>query len=446
MNARTLLRALPVLVAVAIVTAALLTVWLYPTRAWENDTESYVAVAQSMLSGDGISTNGRPEFFCTPGYPVLLAVGALTGSFWTVSLLQYLLMALTLVLCVRTARLLNPRLGEIPLFKWWLLLLVPHFLVYPALLLSETLFGFLLTASVWFGARWRATRSRVDLFAGALLLGLLPLVRPVGVVAVGLYGAFLLVRYVKHARRHDFPAKCRICGALLLALLVAGPTLGWSARNWIAGGPFAVSTVSAHNLYHYNAARIQAVRDSRDVRDVMAERAELEWRWLEENPEATVRDLARWNTREGLRTFLETPFLSAAVYLYDDLASFLPEAAQICELLGITTGNSGALAVLRQEGIFPAARQYFGEELSAIPFVALGVLWSMFFLLALGQAMLVTVCRPVPWLWVFALIAFALLAVVGAPANPRFFFPCVPLFLILILAANDDIAPARERR
>ena len=99
MSARTLLRALPVLVAVAIVTAALLAVWLYPTRAWENDTESYVAVAQSMLSGDGVSTNGRPEFFRTPGYPVLLAVGALTGSFWTVSLLQYLLMALSLVLC-----------------------------------------------------------------------------------------------------------------------------------------------------------------------------------------------------------------------------------------------------------------------------------------------------------------------------------------------------------
>ena len=446
MNARTLLRALPVLVAVAIVTAALLTVWLYPTRAWENDTESYVAVAQSMLSGDGVSADGRPEFFRTPGYPLLLAVGALAGSFWVVSLLQYLLMALTLVLCVRTARLLNPKLGEIPLFKWWLLLLVPHFLVYPALLLSETLFGFLLTASVWFGARWRATRSRLDLFAGAFLLGTLPLVRPVGVVVVLLYGAFLLVRYAKHAKRHDFPVKCRVCGAILLCLLAFGPTLGWSARNAALGGPFAVSTVSSHNMYHYTAARIQAVRETRDVREVMAERQAIEQRWLEANPEATVHDLARWNTREGLRTFLETPFLSAAVYLYDDLASFLPEAAQICKLLGITTGNTGALAVLRQEGIFPAASHYFGDERSAIPFVALGVLWSVFFLLALGQAMLVTVCRPVPWLWIFALVGFALLAVVGAPANPRFFFPCVPLFLILILAANDDIAPARERR
>lgn len=445
MNARTLLRALPVFVAVAIVVAALLTVWLYPTRAWENDTESYVAVAQSMLSGDGVSADGRPEFFRTPGYPLLLAVGALAGSFWVVSLLQYLLMALTLWLCVDSARKLNPSLGEIPLFKWWLLLLVPHFLVYPALLLSETLFGFLLTASVWFGVRWRATRSRLDLFAGALLLGTLPLVRPIGVVAVLLYGAFLLVRYAKHTKRHDFPVKCRVCGALLLCLLAFGPTLGWSARNAALGGPFAVSTVSAHNMYHYTAAHIQAVREGRPDAEVQIERNAIENRWIDEHPEATYGDLARWNTREGLRTLMETPLLSAFLYLQGDLGAFLPEASQLCELFGITTGNVGTLSVLHQEGFFAAARHYFGTEYGAVPWLLFASGWMLFFLLMLGQAIWVSLWRPVPWLWIFALVGFAQLAVVCL-SNPRYLFPTIPLFLILILAANDDIAPPRERR
>lgn len=444
MNGRALLRALPLFLAVAVACAALLTVWAWPERAWENDTASYVAVAQSILSGEGVSTEGQPEFFRTPGYPLLLAAGVLSGSFWTVSFLQYLLAALTLLLCARTARMLNPKIGEIPALKWWLLLLAPHFLVYPALLLTETLFGFLLAASVWFGVRWRATRARRDLLAAALLLGLLPLVRPVGVVAVGLYGAFLVVRYVKHARRHFLPRPRRIAGALLLALIAAGPTLGWSARNAAEGGPFAVSTVSSHNLHHYNAVRIQSVRERRAISDVRFERAALERQWKEENPEATPGDLARWQNREGLRTMLESPFLTAAVTLYDDLASFLPEAAQICELFGLTTGGRGTLAVLQQEGPLAAAKFYFGDETSAWPFVLWGCLWAALFVLALGQSLLVSLCRPVPWLWFLALLGFAQLLVVGAPANPRFLFPSLPLFFTLILAANDDVAPRRK--
>ena len=233
----------------------------------------------------------------------------------------------------------------------------------------------------------------------------------------------------------------------------------WRFALWmmLAAVPAAAQTEEAVHaaLYLTGAASPEELDDSlleelealqgRPDAEVQEERNALERRWLDDNPEATVRDLARWNTREGLRTLMETPLLSAFLYLQGDLGAFLPEASQLCELFGVTTGNVGTLSVLHREGLFAAARHYFGDDYGAVPWLLFASGWMFFFLLMLGQAIWVSLWRPVPWLWIFALVGFAQLAVVCL-SNPRYLFPAIPLFLILILAANDDIAPARERR
>lgn len=435
-NRAILLRAIPLFVALSVVLLALLTLLIFPERAWENDTPSYVVTAQSLFSGEGFSSNGQPELFRTPGYPLLLVIGVALDSFWIVSFLQYGMMALILFLTVRIAKNFYPNSINISPLYWWLLLLSPHFLSYPAFLLSETLFTAMLVGSIWFFVQWRKTRRTTQLLASFLLMALLPIVRPIGLVLLPIYGVFCLFIFWRERRRVNLSKPRQLFAVLGLSLLLVFPAMAWSYRNALVNDLFSVSSVSSYNLYHYTAAHLQAKREGRSDAEVQVEFTQNEERWKQQHPNATAGDFARWAQQEGMRSFLETPLLSTALYLRSGLAAFLPEAVQLNELFGLSKGNRGTLSVLHQEGLFAAVHHYFSDQPAALFITVWATLWSLLFLTALARALRSLLSKGDELLWFLTIAAFAQLFVAGPGACPRFLFPSLPLFFILILASD----------
>ena len=113
------------------------------SRLHQNDTADYILPAESLLEDGRFETNTAPEFFRTPGYPILLIPGLVLGHVELVTYgLQLLLSLATIWLVYKIALELlgNPTAA---LGGALLMAVEPLSILYTSLLLSETLFTFL---------------------------------------------------------------------------------------------------------------------------------------------------------------------------------------------------------------------------------------------------------------------------------------------------------------
>ncbi len=204
---------------------------LAPQPAPVADALDYDTLAVNLYSGHGFSLNPDvPTPRRAPGYPFFLAaVYTVFGhSLLAARLLQALLGALTCLLAFRTAeRLFGERAGPV---AGWLLALYPPLVVYTGLILSETLFTFLLAASILFWLDGVERKSFGHFALAGLSLGLATLTRPVTMVFPA---ALLLAAALR-------PGALRLWPVLLAAfLLVFAP---WSFRNYRLWGTFKTAT------------------------------------------------------------------------------------------------------------------------------------------------------------------------------------------------------------
>lgn len=205
---------------------------LAPQPAPVADALDYDTIAVNLATGHGFSLNPDvPTPRRAPGYPFFLAAVYKTfGHSWLpVRLLQALLGALTCLLAFRTAeRLFGERAGPV---AGWLLALYPPLVPYAGLLLTETLFTFLLAASAMFWVYGAERKSPWDLALAGLCLGLATLTRPVTLF----FPALLLLAAALR------PGLARLWPALLLAFLLA--LAPWSARNYRLWGTLKPASV-----------------------------------------------------------------------------------------------------------------------------------------------------------------------------------------------------------
>lgn len=205
---------------------------LAPQPAPVADALDYDTIAVNLATGHGFSLNPDvPTPRRAPGYPFFLAaVYYVFGHAWLpVRLLQALLGALTCLLAFRTAeRLFGERAGPA---AGWLLALYPPLVPYAGLLLTETLFTFLLAAAAMFWVYGAERKSPWDFALAGLCLGLATLTRPVTLF----FPALLLLAAALR------PGLARLWPALLVAFLLA--LAPWSARNYRLWGTLKPASV-----------------------------------------------------------------------------------------------------------------------------------------------------------------------------------------------------------
>ncbi|RLC79768.1 MAG: hypothetical protein DRI61_07195 [Chloroflexi bacterium] len=259
--------------------------FLHPEGFFTSDSQEYWGLAQSLLTFHTF-TRGLPglppEHERTPVYPLFLAalraVGL--GPRWIV-LVQVLLSVATVWGVAALAGLLT-RNWKAGLMAGWLMALDVPSIVYANLLLTETLFTFLLVTSTWLLVLF-LRGEKAPLWAGfsGLILGLATLCRPIAVLLpLAMFPLFFLAAQepqpVILRQRPDQPQKAgfprserkppsppvhkrALKGGALYTVGYILVVLVWVIRNWLEFGTPFLSTIACHNLLNYRAAGVYAV-------------------------------------------------------------------------------------------------------------------------------------------------------------------------------------------
>lgn len=208
------------------------------------DAPSYLAIARSLAEGHGYTLDGiTPTALRTPLYPIFLAmVFSLPGAeITTAQAVQAVLGSFSCVLVLLLGRIL---LGE----RIGLVAGILAAVYFPGAcadvsILSESLFGLLLTAAVLLLSLPSRTRSQAVL--AGLAMGLSALARPNGIPVALCMAAWLMIRPDRRRQAAVF--------ALAAGLVV----LPWVVRNAIVFHRF-IPTYSLSGLALYNSYVIPA--------------------------------------------------------------------------------------------------------------------------------------------------------------------------------------------
>jgi 4-amino-4-deoxy-L-arabinose transferase-like glycosyltransferase len=403
------------------------------------DSARYAELASSITEDGRFAYQSRPEVFRTPGYPVLLASVVWTGAVWPALAAQLgilLDVAATAGLALLGWLLWDQRVG---LTAALLHAVNPVAIAASVRILTDGPFAAILLAGLLLVIAAMRTGSLPAAAGAAALLAAACFVRPIGLLVSAVVLVVLAVRALARPR-----GQMRWLQLALTGLLVLGPVSLWIARNRATAGYAGFSSVGEVNLVKYEAAATLARVESIDLE---AARYRLEsrirGRLAEQNrtdlqaQAAVYRDVA-W---EVIRA---DPGAWAWVHLRGSLGALLPGITDVMEVAGLSTGQRGTLAVLQQDGLWAAARHYFGGRWWLV------ALAGPFVLMLLGRYVLATVAvvrgagRGVrAECWLLLSVAGVLLLAGGPASTPRF---RVPVAGLISLAAAVGLFPPDRRR
>ncbi len=198
------------------------------------ESEGFIALARSLLAGEGYLLWGEPTSQHMPGYPFFLAgVFALFGELTLgVGLVHSVFHAgSALILFFLGRRLYGERVG---LLAGFIAALFPFYLFYAPFVLSETLIVFLGMLSLFF--TYRAGEGRFWSFVWAgLVLGVMVLVRPTSLGLIPLMLLYLLWR----GRKRLANVGLGVGATVLIVVLVLTP---WIVHNWKLQGKLLLAS------------------------------------------------------------------------------------------------------------------------------------------------------------------------------------------------------------
>lgn len=226
-----------------------------PVYSWQ-DSPGYIMMAHHLAAGDGFQDAGGPLFHWPPGYPGFLALMFATGIASPDRLAGALIAQVLLAsLVAGIVSLLALRLGGTPavLLAGTLMALEPASIAHANMILTESVFTFLLVLAVLAWIWWWDSPKTYRLLIFAGLVGLLPLFRP---VATYLWVPIaLLLLFVR-------PSSVIRTKALVVFITLATiPIVAWTLRNYIVLGVPIFAGVGQQN----------EARFARDVADLAGE-------------------------------------------------------------------------------------------------------------------------------------------------------------------------------
>jgi 4-amino-4-deoxy-L-arabinose transferase-like glycosyltransferase len=227
-----------------------------PSAFLSPDTGHYLEAARALLHGS-FSIASFPEFFRTPGYPLLLVPAMASQQILAVALLEnFILATFAAWLVWRIASYLFPGTKA----AMWAVLLYcfePVGFLYSEQLLSDTAFTAAFLLFVWLFLRFLDSPTYARLASSAIALAGATYVRPASLYLPFCLAAVLLV----FPRGLGF--RGRLARAIAFTLVFQLLLAPWVARNAVLADYPGFSSAGDWNLYFCSAAAIQAKLDHR---------------------------------------------------------------------------------------------------------------------------------------------------------------------------------------
>lgn len=401
------------------------------------DSAGYVELARTLGSEGCFTTDGEPEIYRGPGYPILLTLGVMAGPVELVTVAgQILLSCLSVYLVFRMGRLLTgSRAAATAAGAFYAM--EPLSVLYCSRILSETLFttlivafAFLLLRYLHGGHRPRQGSLRWLLLSSLCLAGA-GYVRPIGYGLAVVVSAVLLVWIIKKRAAVKYVAHV----GLFLVVLWGG--LGvWQVRNYSQAGYARFSAVSDEALYFYEAAAVQARAEGVSYYE-MQQRMGYgdEEVYLALHPEQQVWPKAqryRFMRAEAWRIIRSAPAGAVTVYGKGVLRTlFDPGGIEYLRLLGAYPAQGGLLGRAVDEGLLAALRHLMSERPGAFWIsIALGLMLLDYLSFSM-VGMLTRKCRlDMMAVVLISLVAGLLLLSGGPQSEGRFRHPIMPILCV----------------
>ena len=397
-------------------------------RANEPDTPTYIDPALRLLRGEGFIADSHR----TPVYPLFIAfIYRLFGEgSLPIILAQILLSVLTVFMTYLIGKvLLSEAAGLLAAF---LMAISIESITHAFFLLTETLFTSLFLGAILAYVIFRQSRKRIWIFLSGGLMGLSILCRP---IATYFPYWFLILVFFDLAR----DMRERVTKAAIYALSLLVVIIPWMIWNYASIGIATITTISNYNLLFYNAASLQANKMEvyeEQVREILRDQVGqvMQERRLSDTP--ANRDLVY---QELARNIISSdPLRYVYLHLKNDVNNLLPGVTDLTEILGVTVGGKGTLAILNKDGLLAAIRYYFEDQIWLIgifaPAIALLVLIYLTDLIGIG-----VLVKERNWFALLLLLLplLYLMLIPGAPSNQRFRVPAMPY--ICLLAAQGSV-------
>jgi hypothetical protein len=444
-GSRTRRPALALLVAAVLVRAAPLA-WhgVSNARTQTPDSATYLDLARNLADGDGFGR--RPEaarrapenpstveIFRTPGYPAFLALLMRLGVpvDATAVACQILLDAVAIVLSFLAARRLLP-VGWAVAAAGVQVVDVPR-VVYADLLMSDTLFTFLVVLAIWLLADTSAAPGPLRGGAAGVIISLATAVRPLGTATV------VPLALALGARR----ARASVV-VLFVGLALVFPT-AWIIRNGVRTGAWSLSSAFDYNVCLVAAAKVKAHADG--MSRAAAEHTLVE-RAVASSPGHDLAARARAFRRIGLATLREHPLATLREVGVSALEMTLAgERRSVMRLIGVGSGARpgnalGETTRSPRRVLVALLRRPPLEQALVVGQLA----WNMAIWLAflLGVWLLVRQHRPAE-LMLYGLTVLAILVPSLVVGTARMRIPASPMIAAVAAAGGWSLTPRGRR-
>jgi hypothetical protein len=414
--------------AVALRLALVVAVNGHLERAISPDSPGYIGPALNLIRGEGFINDG----YRTPVYPLFIAF-----FYWLfgerslpIIFAQILLSTLTVYMTYLIGKILLT--DAVGLLAAFFMAISIESITHAIFLLTETLFTFLFIGSILAYLTFRQSGKKRWVFFSGVSMGLAILCRPIATYFPFFFLILILFDQAKDIRDRLIKSFLYIVSTLVFII----PWMFW---NYASIGLATITTISNYNLLLYNAASLQANQlgqNEGQVRDALKDQVEqaLQARGLTDTPlhrDLIYRELAR-------KIIMSDPLRYVYLHVKNDVNTLLPGVTDLTEILGVTVGGKGTLAILNKDGLMAAINHYFEDKAWLIGLFAPAILLLLFIYAAdlVGVGVLV---KEKKWLALVILLLpiSYLLLIPGAPSNQRFRVPVMPY--ICLLAAQGSI-------
>ena len=381
------------------------------------DTAGYLAPAQALAAGKWFG--GYLER--APGFPVLLA------GIYRHALLAETVFALIGVLSAVPVYLAAKRYGGRKAALWAAALFSfhPTVLANRPLWLSDTLFGFFAAWQMYFLLEFLAEKRMRDGFAAVTVAAFGALVRPINVAWI--FPALFILAVLP-----GISVRKKCLAAIAGLLLFAAILFPWEYRNARLGAGYCIDT-NTGAMYHQNGAMILAAVHQSSFEEEKAR--------ILKNLENEFADTARYpdvrsKTSYRLARFRELIFAHPGIWIRQHFRPhvLIPDAATLCENLGLTQSGRGTLDVMHRKGVPAAVMHYFDGRwyipLLLFPFLIPVLLLTAGVFRELWE-LLKQYRTSYPWLLAVLACAEYYFFLPGPITVPRYQIPALPVLCVL---------------
>ncbi|HLC82336.1 MAG TPA: glycosyltransferase family 39 protein, partial [Bacteroidia bacterium] len=398
-----------------------------PDGIYVHDSYGYWNLGYN-LTNSGIFSRSEniplePDYYRTPVYPIFIAFAELIGpEGFSIILLQIIIAVLTCYFAHRIAYLLTTNSFISNTAALIVAIDLPS-VALTNLVLTETLFTFLLVISFYFFIRYFQTGKTSGLVFTAIFSGLLILCRPIAFFIPFLFSAFILYRSYRDIRN--------LFKLLIIHFCTVFLTLSpWLIRNKITFNHFFLSVIREHNLLNYQAGAVYAEVSGQPLPRTQSY---LRWKTFKEfkgNAHEQPYEYAKFIEKEALSIITDNP----AIFLKQQatqVAYFFLKPTRAFFEIQLGNWGKGYNTIPREFKVFHNFWKGTSKIILTLVIFQLSLMTLVYIFFLAGLLYMKKNQLQLPLvLFLFTIICFSLLNLPPATES-RFRVPVVPLIAII---------------